>query len=110
MRVRLALVVAVTSIASVACVQQEVPAAPFDNIQLVQGQEIWSKNCASCHGRSGQGGRGSKLNEGRVVERFPNVADEIEVVAGGRRAMPGFGSKLTPEELEAVVAYTREVL
>lgn len=110
MRASFVLMVAAIAFLTAACVQQEVPAAPLDNPQLVQGQEIWAKNCSSCHGGSGQGGRGSKLNEGLVLERMPNVEDEVQVVTDGRGAMPGYGSRLTASEIEAVVAYTREVL
>jgi len=45
-----------------------------------------------------------------VEVRFPVLADQVKVVADGRSLMPGFGGRYSPEELEAVVRYTREVL
>ena len=30
--------------------------------ELILGREIWGIHCSSCHGASGQGGRGIKLN------------------------------------------------
>jgi mono/diheme cytochrome c family protein len=45
-----------------------------------------------------------------VEVRFSVLADQIRVVADGRGSMPGFGGRYDPEELEAVVRYTREVL
>jgi mono/diheme cytochrome c family protein len=66
--------------------------------------------CQTCHGASGGGSVGPKLSDGRVVEQYPDVADQIEVVTEGRGSMPAFGEKLDPDEIEAVVRYTREVL
>ncbi|MFV0526399.1 MAG: c-type cytochrome [Acidimicrobiales bacterium] len=88
----------------------DTPAAPADDPQLVLGQEIYQANCASCHGSEGQGGIGWKLNDGQALERYPDPADEAAVVADGRSGMPAFGAKLSAEEIDAVVAYTREVL
>ena len=59
--------------------------------------------------RAGEG-RALKLSDGRVVERFPNPADQEKVVHDGRGSMPAWGSKLSDEEIAAVVRYTREAL
>lgn len=104
------LVVIIVGLTGGACARPATPAAPADNPQLVLGQQIWSSNCASCHGTQGQGGRGTKLNEGSVVAMFPNVGDQVKIVTEGKGAMPRFNNKLTPEQINAVVAYTREVL
>lgn len=109
MRTSLVLLVSVAA-ALASCSAQAVPVPPADNAQLVQGSEIWARTCVSCHGRSGEGGRGDKLNEGQVIAIYPDIQAEIDIVADGKGAMPGFGGKLTDEEIEAVVAYTREVL
>jgi mono/diheme cytochrome c family protein len=45
-----------------------------------------------------------------VEVRFPVLADQVVVVTDGRGSMPGFGGQYDPEELKAVVRYTREVL
>jgi|TARA_B100001750_G_scaffold41809_1_gene30485 mono/diheme cytochrome c family protein len=45
-----------------------------------------------------------------VELRFPLLADQVMVVSDGQGSMPGFGGRYDPEELEAVVRYTREVL
>lgn len=77
---------------------------------LVQGRDIYARNCASCHGSAGQGGRGTRLNGGAVLEAFPDPADQAEVIVNGRNQMPAFTGKFTTEEIDAVVRYTREVL
>ena len=51
-----------------------------------------------------------RLNEGAVLRSFPLVSDQIDVIANGRRTMPAFSGRLTEEDIEAVVRYTREVL
>ena len=77
---------------------------------LSEGRSIWVAQCASCHGASGGGGRGAKLSEGRVLDRFPDVADQIDLVLNGKGAMPSYAGRLSDEQIESVVRYTREVL
>jgi mono/diheme cytochrome c family protein len=74
------------------------------------GAVVYSDNCASCHGADGGGGVGPALSGGLVVDAYPDIADEIAIIAEGRAAMPSFGDRLTPEELTAVAEYTRESL
>ena len=71
------------------------------------GAAIYADSCAQCHGADGSGGIGPPLGGGAVVEAFPDAEAEIAVVAEGRQGMPGFGDRLTPEQIEAVVEYTR---
>ncbi|MDH3683792.1 MAG: cytochrome c [Acidimicrobiia bacterium] len=92
------------------CISGDVPAAPADDAELVTGRTLFAANCVNCHGSDGGGGRGSKLNEGRLIERYPDPADQFAIVADGRRAMPSFAGKLTDAELDAVVRYTREII
>lgn len=77
---------------------------------LEQGRSIYTSRCQSCHGSDGGGGRGARLNGGRVLESFPEAEDQIRFVAEGRGGMPSFDGSLDEDELAAVVAYTREVL
>ena len=80
---------------------------PTDN---AVGAAVYAQRCAGCHGPNGEGSFGPKLNGGRVVERFPDPADEILVVETGPGGMPAFKGTLTDEEIEAVVRFTREDL
>jgi mono/diheme cytochrome c family protein len=75
----------------------------------VDGAVVFAGACASCHGAEGEGGIGPTLADGAVVEAFPDVADQIVIVTEGRGGMPDFGDSLSPEEIEAVVLYTREL-
>jgi mono/diheme cytochrome c family protein len=72
-----------------------------------EGATLYSTRCASCHGEDGGGSFGPALGAGVAVGRFPDDADQIAVVSDGRGSMPGFADSLTPEQLAAVVEYTR---
>jgi len=83
------------------------PSDPF----LAQGQQVFNARCASCHGADGGGGIAPAL-AGRMVERFPDPADQVALIAGGvpGTSMRAFEDVLSAEEIEAVVRYTRESL
>ncbi len=70
------------------------------------GSSIYAANCATCHGSDGQGGVGPAL-AGKVVDKFPDAADQVAVVTDGRGGMPSFGGDLTDEQIAQVVEYTR---
>jgi mono/diheme cytochrome c family protein len=76
----------------------------------VDGAAVVGRSCAGCHGGDGSGGIGPRLAGGRVVVAFPDAEDQIAVVTDGRGGMPAFGERLTPDEIAAVVEYTRTVL
>jgi len=80
-----------------------VPAAGSANA----GATLYSTRCASCHGADGGGSFGPALGGGVAVGRFPNAEDQITVVSQGRGSMPSFADSLTPEQIAAVVEYTR---
>ncbi len=84
--------------------------APSDDPELLSGQDVYTRNCASCHGSSGAGRRGVRLNDGAVLNSFPDIADQIKLVSEGRGTMPAYGARLSEEDIVAVVRYTREVL
>ena len=91
----------------------EVPAGPDGEAApvLLSGRDIYGGSCASCHGTSGGGGNGPRLDDGRMVAAYPDIADMNLVVAEGLGSqMPGFGGALTQQEIEAVNRYIREVL
>ncbi len=75
---------------------------------LEEGRQIWGNACVTCHGAGGGGGRGPALKESE--NRYPEIADQIQVVSEGLNGMPSFGSRFSAAEIEAVVRYIREVL
>ncbi len=101
--------VAALSLFAGACAQA--PAVPEGaDAALTQGRDVWSARCATCHGPDGGGGTGPRLNNGQVLENFPDAEDQTTVVVQGRNNMPSFSSVLSDEEILAVVRYSREVL
>lgn len=99
-----------TALVASGCSAATAPEVTVDDPVLEQGRDLYVRQCASCHGADGGGGRGTKLSDGAVLASLPDVADHIAVVREGRNAMPAFGGRLTDAELEAVVRYSREVL
>jgi mono/diheme cytochrome c family protein len=82
-------------------------AAPSDPV-LARGQEVYQKNCATCHGSKGGGGSGVKL-AGVVAARYPNIADHENVIRNGiQPKMPAWGRKLSDEDIQAVARWERE--
>lgn len=82
---------------------------------MADGAELYRKYCAACHGAEGRGdgpaasGFDPPPTDLTDAERMQQLTDEglLEVLSGGSEAMPGFGSMLTREELQAVAEYTR---
>lgn len=113
-RTWLAPVAIVVALLTGACSSEppDVPAGPDGepDPELVLGRDVWGARCDNCHGADGGGGTGSKLSDGRVVERYPDPADQAAVIRDGRNAMPSFGGQLSDDQIDAVVRYTREVL
>lgn len=76
-------------------------------------RELYAQNCARCHGADGAG----ETELGRSFD-VPNIADEnwqkkhsdqkiSRKIARGGGAMPAFSRKLSPKEINALVAYVR---
>jgi mono/diheme cytochrome c family protein len=87
----------------------QAPAAAVQQAGGIDGGAVYGDRCAGCHGGDGSGGIGPRL-AGVMTERFPEPAQQIDVVTNGRGGMPAFGSRLSADEIAAVVDYTRSVL
>jgi mono/diheme cytochrome c family protein len=103
-----------TSVLVVGCASDppDVPTGADGTIdpELALGREVFAARCVSCHGESGGGGRGPNITGDRMAERFPDPADQVAVITAGRNEMPAFEDVLSPEQIDAVVRYTRDVL
>jgi mono/diheme cytochrome c family protein len=99
---------AAVTLLGVACSGESAPATPSDPV-LAQGQQVYNSNCASCHGKGGKGGMGPKL-AGVVAAKYPDIADQEAVIAGGKGSMPKFSERLSADQITAVARYEREVL
>ena len=106
---RLAVLV-VIALALVSCAGPAPEVSAGADPELSDGRVIWVGQCASCHGASGGGGRGPKLDDGSVLARFPDAADQEALVLSGQGGMPAYAGRLSDDEISWVVRYTREVL
>ncbi|MEC7924504.1 MAG: cytochrome c, partial [Actinomycetota bacterium] len=103
-------------LSSLACGASSAPEIPLgpngeSDTELVLGRKVWIRHCSSCHGSSGQGGRGKKLNSGKIFELYPANNVLLEVIYKGKgQSMPAFEASLSSMEIEAVARYIREVL
>lgn len=77
-----------------------------------QGRELWSVNCAACHGADGEGGVGPALNS----TQFLTSARDDQIRALIAVGVPGsqmnayaidYGGPLTSEQIEALTVYLR---
>ena len=71
----------------------------------------YKTNCVSCHG---QDGRGSPVGKSLHVADFHSAqvqqqsdAQLAGVIAEGRGNMPAFGSRLSKDQIDALVTYIR---
>jgi mono/diheme cytochrome c family protein len=76
------------------------------------GKEIYtaksSPKCSMCHGAAGEGKASMKNTDLRTadVQKMTDV-QLTDVIAGGKGSMPAYGKKLSPTEIQAVIAYIR---
>jgi mono/diheme cytochrome c family protein len=84
-------------------------AAPGSTLDPVQaGATIYGSQCESCHGKWGEGVYAPvTIDKAATVAKFPDPSAEGAVVKAGRGQMPAFGDRLSPEQIDAVVAYAR---
>jgi mono/diheme cytochrome c family protein len=69
-----------------------------------RGAELFSANCAGCHGAGGEGGIGPALAGG--LSRFGSIEEVVAFVSTGVPGrMPGFETRLGPDEINAVVEF-----
>src|ERR1700758_3763628 len=72
---------------------------------------IYKTTCASCHG---QDGRGTPVGKSLHAADFHSAQVQqqsdgqlAQVIAGGRGNMPAFGTRLSKDQIDALVKYIR---
>lgn len=81
--------------------------------EIVQGMDIYNRECVACHGNSGKGD--GPQAPGLLVQDFTNPTflvqrsdfDLWQVLAAGKGNMLSFASKLAPVDIAAVSTYVR---
>jgi mono/diheme cytochrome c family protein len=90
----------------------EAAATTFEEERIHHGREIYTEQCANCHGFQGEGGVGTTLNNKSLLK---NTFDEVffSIIRSGvpSTQMPAwsvdFGGPLTDEDIRSVVAFIR---
>lgn len=92
----------------------ETQPVPPEVARLRAGAALFSSRCASCHGQEGHGdgpGAPPMARPADLTQAAWQTARSDEQIASvirtGRGAMPGFGSELAPEGIDALVAHVR---
>ena len=77
------------------------------------GAEVYTKNCASCHGKDGKGettmGKKAKAKDytdAKVQASFTD-AEALKVILEGKEKMKGYKDKITEAEAKEVLAHVR---
>jgi mono/diheme cytochrome c family protein len=73
------------------------------------GADLYSANCARCHGDEGQGGVGPELGGGAIADHM-SLDEQLEIIRNGEGGMPAWEDELEPAEIEAVARFEREEL
>lgn len=78
------------------------------------GAAIYKAKCASCHAADGSGntsiGKSMKLRDLRSPEVQKQTDKELfTLTADGKGKMPGYKSKLSEADINALVAYMRDL-
>jgi cytochrome c oxidase cbb3-type subunit III len=74
-----------------------------------EGQQLFSSNCAACHGLDGRGGEHApNIATSARVQQFSD-SQLLNIIGNGMSGagMPGFKSSLNPAQLNLLVAYLR---
>lgn len=73
----------------------------------LDGAKIFSTNCAACHAGGGNLINMSKTLQKEVLEKYEmkSLTAVKTQVTKGKNAMPAFGGRLSPEQIETVAAY-----
>jgi mono/diheme cytochrome c family protein len=76
-------------------------------------ERLWKAKCSSCHGQTGKGDtdKGKQLKvEDMTTAAYQAKSDDVlktAITDGMKPDMPSFKAELTPDQVNAVVAYIR---
>ncbi len=94
-------------------------ATPLPSIALEQGQSIYERHCAGCHGPEGRGDGIQAISlsprPGNLISAQTSAKsdqDLLKIIANGRprTAMAGWNERLSDDEQRAVLAYIRSLV
>jgi len=82
----------------------------FPALAAEDGKALYEQKCGMCHGKDGvakPAGKGSRNFNDPEYQKAA-TADEIAKITGeGKNKMPGYKSKLTTEQIQAIAAHVK---
>jgi mono/diheme cytochrome c family protein len=94
-----------------ACLAAGLPACVDDD----SPRGVWRRHCARCHGLDGRGNPravDAKPGLDLTLSKLAAADDRVEIrrrIVEGEGVMPAFGDKLTPRQVEEMVALSLEL-
>ena len=85
-----------------------VAAAAGAGAEAGQGQELYARHCAACHGAEGKGGIGPDLTGEYRYGRSPEAVSE-SIRNGRPEGMPAFGNQLSAGEIEGLTVFVLQL-
>jgi len=79
-------------------------------VAAADGKILYETKCAQCHGKEGVAkppGKGSKNFNDPAFQSAWTEESIARITAEGKGKMPGYRSKLSPEQLRAVAAHVK---
>jgi cytochrome c oxidase cbb3-type subunit 3 len=73
-------------------------------VAAADGQTLYKKHCAGCHGANGKGAFGPDLS-GDYKYGKTTMAVQESIASGRPKNMPGFAQKLSQEEINTLTEY-----
>jgi mono/diheme cytochrome c family protein len=79
---------------------------------LELGKKVFGAKCASCHGPDGKGNAKMAATLKVTIPALSEAvgksdADLLKLLSEGKKPMPAFSTKLSKEEMDAVLAYAK---
>jgi len=75
--------------------------SPTKPAQVLDGQKLYTDNCAGCHGAKGVGSKTAPALTASNADRTKIEKGNVD------KGMPAFGDKLTPDEITAILDYLK---
>lgn len=79
-------------------------------IAASEGKTLYDTKCAQCHGKDGIAkppGKGSRNFNDPAFQNASSVDSIAKITAEGKGKMPGYRSRLSPEQLQAVAVHVK---
>lgn len=88
----------------------EEPAANAAPAEDIDAESLFLEYCAVCHGKDGKGvSVNVDLTDGGRMNRFPDAMLYALIAEGNESGMPAFSGEMSEAEMDALVAYLREI-